>query len=60
MRHSSYRTTLEIYTRSVDYQKREANLKVVEWMRPLCLKKFRHFSAPFAMKAENRRYRQIL
>jgi hypothetical protein len=30
MRHSSCRTTLDIYTRAVDQQKREANLKVVD------------------------------
>ena len=35
MRHSSCRTTLDIYTRAVDQQKREASLKVVELMLPL-------------------------
>jgi len=40
MRHASCRTTLDIYTRAVDQQKREASLKVVELMLPLNLKKF--------------------
>jgi integrase len=42
MRHSSCRTTLDIYTRAVDQQKREANLKVVELMLPLEAQKFQH------------------
>src|SRR6266567_1959781 len=46
MRHSSCRTTLDIYTRAADQQKREASLKVVEMMLPLDLKKFQHPSAP--------------
>jgi site-specific recombinase XerD len=46
MRHSSIRTTLDIYTRAVDKQKREASLKVVELMLPLELQKFQHRSAP--------------
>jgi hypothetical protein len=46
MRHSSCRTTLDIYTRAVDQQKREASLKVVELMLPLDLKKIQHPSAP--------------
>jgi integrase len=46
MRHSSCRTTLDIYTRAVDQQKREANQKVVELMLPLDLEKFQHPSAP--------------
>jgi hypothetical protein len=46
MRHSSCRTTLDIYTRAVDQQKREASLKVVELMLPLELQKFQHPSAP--------------
>jgi hypothetical protein len=33
MRHSSRCTTLDIYTRAVDQQKREASLKIIdEWM----------------------------
>jgi hypothetical protein len=35
MRHSSCRTTLDIYTRAVDQQRREASLKVMELMLPL-------------------------
>jgi len=46
MRHSSCRTTLDIYTRAVSQQKREASLKVVELMLPLDLENFRHPSAP--------------
>jgi hypothetical protein len=46
MRHSSCRTTLDIYTRAVDQQKRDASLRVVELMLPLDLKKFQHPSAP--------------
>jgi short-subunit dehydrogenase involved in D-alanine esterification of teichoic acids len=46
MRHSSCRTTLDIYTRAVDQQKREASLKVMELMLPLDLEKFQHPSAP--------------
>jgi integrase len=34
MRHSSCRTPLDVYTRAVDQQKREANKKVVELMLP--------------------------
>jgi hypothetical protein len=39
MRHFGCRTTLDIYTRAVDRQKREASLKVVELVLPLDLKK---------------------
>jgi integrase len=45
MRHSSCRTTLDIYTRAVDEQKREASLKVVELMLPAGCGKV---SAPFS------------
>jgi integrase len=51
MRHSSCRTTLDIYTRAVDQQKRQASLKVVEMMLPKEMKKFQHPSAP-AMELE--------
>jgi hypothetical protein len=44
MRHSSCRTTLDIYTRGVDQQKREASLKIIELMLPLEIEKI---SAPF-------------
>jgi len=50
MRHSSSRTTLDVYTRAVDQQKREASLKVVELMLPLDLKKSQHPSAPSETK----------
>ena len=46
MRHSSCRTTLDVYTRAVDQQKREASLKVVALMPPLDVEKFPHPSAP--------------
>ena len=46
MRHSSCRTTLDVYTRAVDQQKREASLKVVALMLPLDMEKFQHPSAP--------------
>jgi len=42
MRHSSCRTTLDIYTRAVDQQKREASLRVVELMLPLEVQKLQH------------------
>jgi hypothetical protein len=54
MRHSSCRTTLDIYTRAVDQQKREASLKVVELMLPLEVQKLQHPSAPPQEPAENR------
>jgi hypothetical protein len=46
MRHFSCRTTLDVYTRAVDQQKREASLKVVEMMLAREMKKFQHPSAP--------------
>jgi hypothetical protein len=46
MRHASCRTTLDVYTRAVDQQKREASLKVVGWMLPVDLQKLQHPSAP--------------
>jgi hypothetical protein len=46
MRHSSCRTTLDVYTRAVDEQKREASLRVVEFMLPLEVQKLQHPSAP--------------
>jgi site-specific recombinase XerD len=59
MRHSSCRTTLDIYTRAVDQQKREASLKVVELMLPLEVQKIQHPSAPSEKLAATRRYRQV-
>jgi integrase len=60
MRHSSCRTTLDVYTRAVDQQKREANLKVVGWMLPLDLQKFQHPSAPSDTQKGTRRCRQTI
>jgi glutaredoxin-related protein len=40
MRHASCRTTLDVYTRAVDQQKREASLKVMELMLPRKRKNF--------------------
>ncbi len=59
MRHSSCRTTLDIYTRAVDQQKREASLKVVELMLPLEVQKLQHPSAPSGDETTPRRCRQI-
>ncbi len=46
MRHSSCRTTLDVYTRAVDQQKREASLKVMDLMLPAELRRVQHPSAP--------------
>jgi len=54
MRHSSYRTTLDIYTRAVDQQKREASLKIIELILPLEIEKFQHPSAPSGDFPEHR------
>ena len=59
MRHSSCRTTFDIYTRAVSQQKREASLKVVELMLPLEVQKLQHPSAPSGDGTEPRRCRQI-
>jgi hypothetical protein len=59
MRHSSCRTTLDIYTHAVSQQKREASLKVVELMLPWDLKNFQHPSAPSRDLTTTRRCRQI-
>jgi integrase len=60
MRHSSCRTTLDVYTRAVDQQKREASLKVVGWMLPVDLQKFQHPSAPSDTQKRTRRCRQVV
>jgi site-specific recombinase XerD len=60
MRHSSCRTTLDIYTRAVDQQKREASLRVVKLMLPLDMKKFQHPSAPSETQKGSRRCRQTV
>jgi hypothetical protein len=59
MRHSSCRTTLDVYTRAVDQQKREASLKVVSLMLPWDVEKFQHPSAPSDARKTTRRCRQI-
>ena len=59
MRHSSCRTTLDIYTRAVSQQKREASLKVVELILPLEVQKLQHPSAPSGDETAPRRCRQI-
>jgi integrase len=59
MRHASCRTTLDVYTRAVDQQKRDASLKVVELMLPLEVKKLQHPSAPSERPNEKRRYRKF-
>jgi integrase len=46
MRHANVRTTLDIYTRAVSQQKRDANAKVVEMMVPHAPKKLQHPTAP--------------
>lgn len=48
LRHANVRTTLDIYTRAVSQQKREANAKVVEMMLPGAPKILQHPSAPSA------------
>jgi hypothetical protein len=52
MRHSSCRTTLDIYTRAVDQQKREASLKVVSLMLPLDVKSFSTLPHPRTRRRE--------
>jgi hypothetical protein len=42
---AAHRTTLDIYTRAVSQQKRDANTKVVEMMLPGAQKKLQHSSA---------------
>jgi hypothetical protein len=59
MRHSSSRTTLDVYTRAVDQQKREASLKVMELMLPLEIKKLQHPSAPSEKPQEKWRCRKF-
>jgi hypothetical protein len=59
MRHSSCRTTLDVYTRAVDQQKREASLKVVKMMLPLDVENFQHPSAPSGTQKGIRRCRRI-
>jgi integrase len=59
MRHSSSRTTLDVYTRAIDQQKRKASLKVMELMLPLEVQKFQHPSAPSESPQEKWRCRKF-
>jgi site-specific recombinase XerD len=52
MRHSSCRTTLDVCTRAVDQQKREASLKVVSLMLPLDVESFNTLPHPRTRKRE--------
>jgi len=53
MRRSSIRTTLDVYTRAVDQQKREASLKVMELMLPLEVKNFSTLPHPRRGRKKN-------
>ena len=53
MRHSSSRTTLNVYTRAVDQQKREASLKVMELMLPLEVQKISTLPHPRESRRKN-------
>jgi integrase len=55
MRHSSCRTTLDVYTRAVDHQKREASLRLVDLILPPELKMTQHPSAPSDASSGNSR-----
>ncbi len=46
LRHANSRTTLDIYTRAVSQQKRDANTKLVEMLVPMGRKMLQHPSAP--------------
>ena len=46
LRHANSRTTLDIYTRAVSQQKRDANAQVVQMMLPKSQKKPQHLLAP--------------
>ena len=59
MRHASCRTTLDVYTRAVDQQKREASRRVLELMLPQEIRKLQHPSAPSEGEMSIRRCRQI-
>jgi site-specific recombinase XerD len=43
LRHANSRTTLDIYTRAVSQQKRDANAQVVQLMLPANKKKPQHY-----------------
>jgi hypothetical protein len=46
LRHANSRTTLDIYTRAVSQQKRDANAQVVEMLLSTSEKKPKHLLAP--------------
>ncbi len=46
LRHANSRTTLDICTRPVSQQKRDANTKLVEMLVPAGMKMLQHPSAP--------------
>lgn len=46
LRHANSRTTLDIYTRAVSQQKRDANSRLVEMLLPTGMKTLQHPSAP--------------
>jgi hypothetical protein len=46
LRHADSRTTLDIYTRAVSQQKRDASTKLVEILLPMGAKTLQHPSAP--------------
>jgi integrase len=46
LRHANSRTTLDIYTRAVSQQKRDANAQMVQLLLPASKKKPQHLSAP--------------
>jgi integrase len=60
MRHASCRTTLDVYTRAVDQQKREASLKVMELMLPRETKNFSPLPQPARELRVKRRCRKPL
>jgi integrase len=51
LRHANSRTTLDIYTRAVSQQKRDANTQVVQMMLPESQKKPQHLLAPIATES---------
>jgi hypothetical protein len=59
LRHSRCRTTLDIYTRAADQQKRAASLRVVEMMLPPKMGNLLHPSAPSTEERTSGRCRQI-
>jgi hypothetical protein len=56
LRHANIRTTLDIYTRAVSQQKREANAKVVEMMLPGTPKMLQHPRRSWRWSASSGKY----